>query len=224
MKKFAVVLLFLACIQANAAIKAYVTPIETNYPYNEYVFVDFYDTSSMSLVSNKPIFLPKDNSINSTNDAIAYIKAAIYTEAGVKGYSITDADIIANWPLTGIPGMISFTNPSRSLNTAFQISTTQNVQVSYSVSIACTLSLVTGQSGTVVLEYADDSGFTTNVVTVQSSINANTGTLAIGLNLTQTVSASLTGVIPVGKYVRLRTISNTGSPTFTFSTSQEVLN
>lgn len=117
----------------------------------------------------------------------------------------------------------SFSYPTRSLNTAFQPSTSRDCFVSYSVDIACTLSLTTGQSGSVILEYADDSGITTNVKTVQSTANANTGTLAIGLALTQTATASLTGIIPTGKYVRLRTVNTTGTPTFTYRGSQEVL-
>lgn len=118
---------------------------------------------------------------------------------------------------------MSFANPSRSLNTAFQISGTKNALVSYSVDISCTMSLTSGQSGTVVLEYADDSSFTTNVKTVSMPKNTNSGSLTIGLALTQVNTASLSGVIPAAKYVRLRTVNNTGSPTFTLQNSQEVL-
>lgn len=208
----------------NAATKVFITPVETNYPNNEYLFIDFYDTSSMSLLSNKLVFLPKDNSILTTNDAIAFVKAAAYTEAGVKGYTITDTDFITVWPITGIPNLIpSYTNPTRTLNSAFQISSTRNSRVSYTISVAATLSLSGGQTGTVVLEYADDSGMTTNVMTVQSSVNGNTGTLTIGLNTVQTGSASLSGDIPAGKYVRIRTVNTAGTPTFTMGTAQEVL-
>lgn len=114
--------------------------------------------------------------------------------------------------------------PTRSLNTAFQPSTTTDVIVSYAVDIACTLTLTGGQTGTVVLEYADDSGISTNVKTVQSTANANTGTLTIGLSLTQTATASLSGVIPAGKWVRLRTVNTTGTPTFTYRSAAETPN
>lgn len=118
---------------------------------------------------------------------------------------------------------LSFATSTRSLNTAFQISAGSAVFVSYSVDVASTLTLITGQTGTVILEYADDSGFTTNVVTAQSAVNGNTGTLAIGLNLTQTGTASVSAMIPAGKYVRLRTVNTTGTPTFTYRAGQEVL-
>lgn len=224
MKLTAVVAMLAFAFTAQAATKVYVGPMNPNYPNSYYSVISFYDTSSMTFVDLLISYTPTDNSIVTMNDAVAYFKAAAYTEAGIKGYTITDADFISNWPITGIPNPItSFANPSRTLGTAFQISTTRNARVSYAVQIAATLSLTSGQSGSVVLEYADDSGITTNVVTVQSSTNANTGALAIGLNLVQTITATLTGEIPAGKYVRIRSVSNTGTPSFTMSTAQEVL-
>lgn len=117
----------------------------------------------------------------------------------------------------------SFAFPSRTLNSAFQISTTRDASVSYAVDIGATLTLTGGQTGTVILEIADDSGFTTNVQTVNSTANGNTGTLTIGLSLTQTSTATLAGIIPANKFVRLRTVNTTGSPSFTYRTGQEVL-
>lgn len=118
---------------------------------------------------------------------------------------------------------MSFGTTTRSLNTAFKISTASTTFVSYTVDIASTLSLVSGDTGTVTLEYADDSGFTTNVKTVQTSANGNTGTLAIGLGLTQTSTAALTGIIPANKWVRISTANTVGTPTFTYRGQQEVV-
>jgi hypothetical protein len=117
----------------------------------------------------------------------------------------------------------TFTNPTRSLNTAFQISTTQDAEVEYSVDVSCTMSLTSGQSGTVVLEYADNVGMSTNVKTVSRVTNSNSGALTIGLALTQIGGAPISGVIPAGKYARIRTVNNTGTPTFTLQNAQEVL-
>lgn len=112
-----------------------------------------------------------------------------------------------------------FQNPTRSLNTAFQISTTRDAAVIYTVDISVTSLILAGQSGRVYLEYADDSGFTTNVVTVSSSPNATGGVL----NVTNLGSGNVTGWIPAGKYARIRTANATGAPTYTFQSSQEVL-
>lgn len=141
--------------------------------------------------------------------------------AVIAGYGVTPDSV--EWVLGTASPAPSFANPGRSLNSAYQISASRNALVSYSVDIAATLSLTTGQTGTVYLEYADDSGFTTNVKEVCRNVNGNSGTLAIGLGLTQNGTATLSGMIPAGKYVRLRTQNNTGTPTFTYRSSQEVL-
>lgn len=117
----------------------------------------------------------------------------------------------------------TFNNPTRSLNTSFQPSATQDAMVSYSVDIACSLSLAGGQAGTVYLRYADDSAFTTNVTEVCRFAASNTGTLTIGLALNQVATGAVSGVIPAGKYVRLVTANDTGTPTFTYRRAQEVL-
>lgn len=116
----------------------------------------------------------------------------------------------------------AFSNPSRSLNTAFQPSTTQDTLGTYSVSIASSLSLTGGQAGSIVLEYADDSGITTNVKTVAQVANGNTGALTLGLSTLQTYGAVTTGIIPAGKYARLRSVNVTGTPTMASVNAQEV--
>lgn len=112
---------------------------------------------------------------------------------------------------------------NRSLNSAFQISSTRDCFVNYSVDVSCTLSLTTGQTGTIFLEIASDSGFTTNVQELCRFVNGNTGTLTIGLNLTQNCTGTLSGYIPVAYYCRLRTANTIGSPIFNFRSGQEIL-
>lgn len=128
------------------------------------------------------------------------------------------ADLI-NKPISAL----SFSAASRSLNSAFQVSSTRGSLVNYSIDISTSVSLSGGEVGTAYLEYADDSGFTTNVVEVGRFVNGNTGTLVIGLTLNQTNTASVGGIVPAGKYVRIRTQNNTGTPTFTYRSGQEVL-
>lgn len=113
-------------------------------------------------------------------------------------------------------------NPTRSLNSAFQISSSKAAFVSYSVDVATALTLTTGQQGTVYLRYADDSGHTTNVKEVCRYVNGNTGTLAIGANITQTGTGTLSGFVPAGKYAKIVTENNTGTPSFAMRNAQEV--
>lgn len=161
---------------------------------------------------------------------------SITAGTGLSGGTITTSGTIS-LPNTGTAGTYSgvttdaqgrvtagttraFNNPTRSLNTAFQL--TRDTFVSYTVDIAATLTLSGGATGTVTLEYADDSGISVNVVTVQSSVNGNTGALTVGLSLTQTSTASIAGIIPANKYVRIRTTNTAGTPSFTYRYAQEV--
>lgn len=117
----------------------------------------------------------------------------------------------------------SQSSATRSLNSAFQPSSTQNAVVIYSVQIATTLSLTTGQSGSCFLEVCASSSFASGVQTITSVTNAQTGTLTLGLGLTQTYSGTVMGFVPAGYYARLRTANNTGTPTFTYMSGQEIL-
>lgn len=113
----------------------------------------------------------------------------------------------------------SFTYPTRSLNTAFQVSTTQDADVSYTVDISVTSLLLAGTTGRVYLDYADNSAMTTNLVTVNESPNSTGGVL----NVTNVGPGNVHGWIPAGKYVRIRTAAAAGTPTFTYVRGEEVL-
>lgn len=178
-------------------------------------------TDNAGIYDEQPVtFAISSPQTNGSMKIAAY--AAIISAATSFGYSVSSADIVGlEW--LGSANSFAFANPSRTLNNAFQISTTRDANVTYAVDIACAISLTTGEQGTVFLEYADDSGFTTNVVEVCRSVNGNTGTLSIGLALTQNATGCVSGMIPAGKYARLRTQNNTGTPTFTFRRAQEVL-
>lgn len=116
-----------------------------------------------------------------------------------------------------------FSYPTRSLNSIFQPSPSRDTIVTYSIDIACTLSLSGGQTGTVFLEVADDVDFTTNIQEISRTVNGNTGTLSIGLNITQNCTAQLSGCIEAAKFVRIRTANTTGTPTFNYRSGQEAI-
>jgi hypothetical protein len=126
---------------------------------------------------------------------------------------------LANKPTIPTIQARSFANPTRPLNTAFQVSASRDALVVYTVDISVTSLLLAGASGRVYLEYADDSAFTTNVVTTSSSPNATGGVL----NVTNLGAGNVVGMIPAGKFARIRTQNVAGTPTFTFQGSQEVL-
>lgn len=137
--------------------------------------------------------------------------------------SLSDSDIIIPSVGAFILNPRLFSNPSLAVNTSRQPSTTRDTLVNASVDITSTISLTTGQTGKVSLQYADNTGFSTNVVTIQTATNGNTGALTIGLNLSQVYTAALTGIVPAGKFYRLVTTNVTGTPTYGTPVIQEVL-
>lgn len=117
----------------------------------------------------------------------------------------------------------SFSYTTRALNTCFQVSSTRDAQVNYAVDIATSLSLTTGAQGTVYLRIYTNSGCTTGTQEVIRGTNGQTGTLTIGLALSQPVTAHLSGILPAGAFAQLVTELNVGTPTFTARPGQEVL-
>lgn len=181
-----------------------------------YVGTAFYTGTTLTDAQNLPFDLP-----NTTDQAsiIVAIESAINTYATAQSYTLNDGIIWAG-PMASVR---SFSTPSRSLDTAYQPSATRDTFGSWSVAIASNLSLSGGQLGSIQLQTADDSGFTTNVATMAESQNGNTGALTIGLNTVQTQGTTLTGIIPAGKYFRLHSVDTTGTPTQTSVRAQEVL-
>jgi len=116
----------------------------------------------------------------------------------------------------------SFTDPARSLNAAFQISASRDAWVSYSVQITLNAAALSQQNGSIYLEYADDSGFTTNIVQV-ALVTRQRSIAATALAETDATELGLAGMIPAAKYARLRTSVGLGSPAFAFGLAQEVL-
>lgn len=112
---------------------------------------------------------------------------------------------------------------TRALNSAFQVSSTRNSMVFYSVQITVTASIASGQDGELVLEIASNSGFTTNVQSLMIAPCSQVYTLAIALQGVQKCAQTVSGFVPAGYYTRLRTVNTTGSPVFTYRAGQEVL-
>lgn len=130
--------------------------------------------------------------------------------------------VIDNPPIEAVQptALMTIGAATRPINsTAFQPSATQDAMVSYCVEIACTLSLSGGQTGTIFLEVSPDGA--SNWVEIGHVSNGNTGTLTIGLNITQTLAGCIAGMIPAGYYGRLRQTGTAAS--YTYKSGQETL-
>lgn len=125
-------------------------------------------------------------------------------------------DYIKNKPST----TASYSSPAfSSITTATRLSTTRDAYVNYVFPTSMT-SLLTSQSLTATLQYADDSGMSTNLITANVDVNGCSGILS----LTLAGRLQVSGRIPPNKYRRV-VLAQTGGATVptTISSSQEVL-
>uniref|UniRef100_A0AAU6W2P1 Tail fiber protein n=4 Tax=unclassified bacterial viruses TaxID=12333 RepID=A0AAU6W2P1_9VIRU len=112
---------------------------------------------------------------------------------------------------------------SRALNTIYRVSTTRPAWVTYSVQLTVTATIAGGQNGDVVLEIASDAGFTTSVQTLSISGLGQVYSLAVAIQGVQPQTGVVSGFVPAGYYARLRTVNNTGAPTYLFRAGQETI-
>lgn len=182
------------------------------------------NSSALDYITNKPnlatIATSGAYSDLSGKPSLAIVATSgLYTDLLSKPTLATVATSGNYTDLINTPSARSQSSSSRTLNSAaYQIAVTRDSTVYYSAQIAATMSLSGGQTGTVALQISSTSGGT--YITIATLTNGNTGTLTIGLNITQTQAAVLTGFIPAGYYVK---IVSTGTATNTLVSQQEVL-
>lgn len=116
-------------------------------------------------------------------------------------------------------GSLLFTpsTPARTLNTVFTPSATNAVMVFYTVSISCSMTLTSGQTGAV--ELRSDTNPTPTTVRARVS-NTNSGTLTIGLALVNAQEAELSYLVPAGHNIKL---VSSGTATIAITSQSEVL-
>lgn len=113
----------------------------------------------------------------------------------------------------------SFNNaPARTLNSSYQISTTRNTRVSYTVSIVTALSLLNLNSSGIA--YLEISANNSTWVTVNSAGITRAISIAISLGLNETSQYNLQCEVPSGYWARIRTVT-TGGATVSFTSGQE---
>lgn len=109
--------------------------------------------------------------------------------------------------------------PTRALTTSFRPSTTRPTRVSYTISIATTLSLLNlNSSGTVALQISSDN---VSWVTINQAGITRTLAVSISVGLNDTSLINVAGEIPSGWYCRL-VPTTSGGATITLSSAQEV--
>jgi hypothetical protein len=108
--------------------------------------------------------------------------------------------------------------------TGFQVSATRNALVFYSTKVTVTASISGGAEGYIVLETCPTNSATAgDWVEIGRKSNGQTFSLAIALQGIQPVGDQLVGFIPAGHYARLRTVTVTGTVSFTYVSGTKVL-
>lgn len=117
-------------------------------------------------------------------------------------------------PIFQYPGAGGSNPSARALNSCFQISAGRDADFHYKVDVTTGLSLTSGAQGTVTATSYTNSGCTTGAQAISDGTSAQTGSLVIGLNISQIISVSLNGELPAGKWLKITTANNVGTPTF----------
>lgn len=131
--------------------------------------------------------------------------------------------IVGSRTVNSVPSAKTIQTVAASAN-GFQLSATRDAQVSYSATITTTASIGTSSSGYVVLEVAPTNS-TTAADWKEVARLTSSQTLSIAAALTSVLveGASLTAVIPVGYYCRLRSVDVSGTPAYAYVSGQETL-
>lgn len=179
--------------------------------------VSFDGSANISLTSGSAI--QKANGTGGFTSATAgtdYQSPLVLTTTGTGAATLAGNTL--NIP-TYAPTSRTFNQTTPTLNgTGTQLSTTQDTLVSCAVDITVQSLLLGNASGAVSLRYADNAAMTTNVVTVISGQSVTGGVLS----LTNTNTATLTGVIPSGKFRQITSAVTSGTATFANTKCQEV--
>lgn len=118
----------------------------------------------------------------------------------------------------GVSNIVATSTPSRSLGTAFQPSTTYTTAVYYSARVSAPLSLAGGAVGRI--ELLSDSA--NPPTTVRGRVAAGeSGTVVVGISMAGVSEGQLHYIVPVGDYVLLQSVTESGSPTYTITTQTE---
>lgn len=175
-----------------------------------------------SAITGKPTTIAGYGITDDTSAARAAVSLTTTGTTGLATYS--SATGVLNVPnYTYTPPVRVVSNPTRALNTCFQVSATRDAQVSYAVDVTATLTLTAGARGSVYLRTYTNSACSTGQVTVVSGSSGIPSILAVAVGLQNLGTTSLPGIVLAGLWARLETVNDTGTPVFASRQGQEVL-
>lgn len=157
------------------------------------------------------------DSANITYSFLELTAASSLTVDGSGNISLSPSRSFANAPSRSLVSVAAAAN-------GFQLSSSQDADVSYSCSISTTATISGPAIGYIVLEIcATNSATAANWQEISRLTNGQTITLAITLQSVQLFSGILAGFIPAGFYARMRSVNTSGTPGYSYMSGQETL-
>lgn len=133
-------------------------------------------------------------------------------------------DYVKNKPVARSVSAVTHTLTSGTGATGFQISSSRDAMADYSVTVVTSATIGGNSSGTVVLEEAATNSATAgDWVEVARCTNGQSISLAVILQSVQTFACPMTAMVPAGYYTKIRSINNSGTPTYSYNSGQETL-
>ncbi|MEE7442658.1 hypothetical protein [Methylobacterium oryzae] len=152
-------------------------------------------------------------------DGLTQTVSALQGNVQSQGMALLDAQARLTALESAIAGKAATPVPSkasRPLNTPFKLSDTRPTLVVYALQANLSALVLAGQSVTATLEYADASDMA-NPTTIEPLTNSISGVL----NMATANGILLAGLVPAGKYARIKT-SGTNGATATYVGGQEM--
>lgn len=189
-------------------------------------------------LSNKPSIPTNTNQLTNGAGFLNSVPAQSFSSLTSKPTTLSGYGITDSYPLNGNPSgfllsipLKTYNNiPNRSLVTVaaaangWQISTTKDSDVTYSVTISCSVQIgvVANVEGYVVLEIAaTNSSTASDWKEISRTTSAQNISLAIALASTEKGGGSISGGIPATWYCRIRSVNVAGTPTYVLNGQQE---
>lgn len=105
--------------------------------------------------------------------------------------------------------------------TAYSPSSSRYTLVSVSASVSCALTISGGTAGNTVLQISPDN---ITYTTKSEVLNSSTGSLVIGVAITNVNGNTMTCTVPPGYYYKITNTSTTGTATFSILTTAQETN